>query len=514
MNPAPASTPALELRGIDKRFGTVHANRDISLSIARGSIHGLIGENGAGKSTLMNIVYGFHPADAGEIRVQGRRVELASPQDAIAAGIDMVHQHFMLVENFTVLENIVLGAEGGWQLAAGLARARARLEALAREYGLEVPLDAVVSSLPVGLQQRVEILKALHRGAEILILDEPTAVLTPQEADQLFRLLGRLRDQGKTVILVTHKLREIMAVTDRVTVMRQGAVVAEVATKDTSPRDLAEKMVGRAVLLRVEKGPAQPGEVLLDVRDLEVRDRRQVARLKGVSFQLRAGEIVGIAGVAGNGQSELLAAVAGTLAPSRGEIRFAGRALVAEHLDARARRVLGLAHVPEDRLHDGMVGTFAAEDNAILGYHDRPACNRGVLQDRRAITAGCERMMAGYDVRPPQPRLPLGSFSGGNQQKLVLAREIEAQPRVLLVGQPTRGVDIGAIEFIHRRLVALRDAGCAVLLVSVELDEILGLADRILVMAGGEIIGEVPRAEATEERLGLMMAGVRGEGAA
>ncbi len=514
MNSAPASPPALELRGIDKRFGAVHANRDIALTVARGSIHGLIGENGAGKSTLMNIVYGFYPADAGEIWVQGRRVELASPQDAIAAGIDMVHQHFMLVENFTVLENIVLGAEGGWQLAPGLARARARLEALARDYGLEVPLDAVVSTLPVGLQQRVEILKALHRGAEILILDEPTAVLTPQEADQLFHLLERLRDQGKTVILVTHKLREIMAVTDRVTVMRQGAIVAEVATRDTSPRDLAEKMVGRAVLLRVEKGPAQPGDILLDVRDLEVRDRRQVARLKGVSFQLRAGEIVGIAGVAGNGQSELLAALAGTVAPSRGEIRLAGRALVADRFDARARRALGLAHVPEDRLHDGMVGTFAAEDNAILGYHDRAACNRGLLQDRRAITADCARKMAGYDVRPPQPRLPLGSFSGGNQQKLVLAREIEANPKVLLVGQPTRGVDIGAIEFIHRRLVAMRDAGCAVLVVSVELDEVLGLADRILVMAGGEVIGEVAPAEATEERLGLMMAGVRGEGAA
>ena len=513
----PAATagtpPALELRGIDKRFGTIHANRAISFAVARGSVHGLIGENGAGKSTLMNIVYGFHRADAGEILVRGRRVEIHSPQDAIAAGIGMVHQHFMLVENFTVLENVVLGVERGARLANSLAHAREELEKLARDYGLDVPLDAIVSELPVGVQQRVEILKALYRGAEILILDEPTAVLTPQEAGALFKMLGRLRAEGKTVILVTHKLREIMAITDRVTVMRQGAVVGEVATRDTSPRELAEKMVGRAVLLHVDKSPAHAGEPLLAVRDLEVRDRFGVARVKGVSFDLRAGEIVGVAGVSGNGQSELLEALAGIRAPSRGSIMLGGHDLVGEHLGPSERRALGLAHVPEDRLRMGVVAGFSAEDNAILGYHDRPGYQRGPLLNRAAIHAECEKQMAAHDVRPALPLLRLASFSGGNQQKLVLAREIDCDPRVLLVGQPTRGVDIGAIEFIHKKLVALRDAGKALLLVSVELDEILGLADRILVMNAGEIVGEVARADATEERLGLMMAGVKEESA-
>ncbi|MBS0631721.1 MAG: ABC transporter ATP-binding protein [Verrucomicrobia bacterium] len=521
LNPCPSVVedlhsiyPALELRGIEKRFGAVHANRGVSMSVAAGSIHGLIGENGAGKSTLMNIVYGFHQPDAGEILVNGKRVTLPAPHAAIAAGIGMVHQHFMLVENFSVLENVVLGAEGGRRLAGGLAAARAALEKLGRDYGLEVPLDAVVSELPVGLQQRVEILKALYRGAEILILDEPTAVLTPQETTQFFQMLARLREQGKAVILVTHKLREIMSITDRVTVMRQGAVVGEIATKETTMRELAEKMVGRAVLLKVEKGPAQPGEVLLEAKNLVVRNTNNVTRVKDVSFSLRAGEIVGIAGVAGNGQSELLEALAGMTAPSEGEIRFRGRYLVREQLDPKARRRLGLAHVPEDRLRVGVVARFSAQLNAILGYHDRAAYNRGPLLDRAAIVAGCEAKMQEFDVRPPNPALRLGAFSGGNQQKLVLAREIDADPAVLLVGQPTRGVDIGAIEFIHRRLVALRDAGKAVLLVSVELDEILGLADRILVMNGGEIVGEVAGAAATEEKLGLMMAGVRGEGSA
>ncbi len=508
------AVPALELRGIDKRFGAVHANKAIALRVVRGSVHGLIGENGAGKSTVMNIVYGFHRADVGEIHVQGRRVEIHAPHDAIAAGIGMVHQHFMLVENFTVLENVVLGVEGGALLAGGFAHARDELEKLARDYALEVPLDAVVSELPVGLQQRVEILKALYRRAEILILDEPTAVLTPQEADALFAMLRRLRDEGKSVILVTHKLREIMAVTDRVTVMRQGAVVGEFATAQTSPRELAEKMVGRAVLLRVEKKPAHAQETLLAVRDLEVRDRLGVARVKGVSFELRAGEIVGIAGVSGNGQSELLETLAGIRAPTRGAITMGGRDLVTERLGPRLRRGLGLAHVPEDRLRMGVVASFSAEDNAILGYHDRPIYNRGVLRHGAGIRAECEKKMVEHDVRPPLPTLRITAFSGGNQQKLVLAREIDCEPRVLLIGQPTRGVDIGAIEFIHKRLVALRDAGKALLIVSVELEEILGLADRILVMNGGEIVGEVSAAEATEEKIGLMMAGVKGEGRA
>jgi simple sugar transport system ATP-binding protein len=508
---AEGSPGALELRGIDKRFGAVHANRAINLSVARGSIHGLIGENGAGKSTLMNIVYGFHQADAGEIRVQGKRVEIHAPHDAIAVGVGMVHQHFMLVENFSVLENVVLGVESGRRLASSLSHARGELEKLARDYGLEVPLDEIVAELSVGQQQRVEILKALYRRAEILILDEPTAVLTPQEADALFGLLRRLRDEGKSIILVTHKLREIMAVTDRVTVMRQGAIVHEVATRETSAKELAEKMVGRSVLLRVEKTAARPGEVLLSVRDLEVRDRLGVARLKQVRFDLHASEIVGVAGVSGNGQSELLECLAGIRPPSRGSIRMGARDFVAEKIGAKERRRLGLAHVPEDRLRAGVVASFSAEDNAILGYHDRAAYNRGVFLNRQAIRSECEDKMQAHDVRPPMPALRITAFSGGNQQKLVLAREIECNPTILLVGQPTRGVDIGAIEFIHKRLIALRDAGKAVLVVSVELDEILGLADRILVMNAGEIVGEVPASEATEQKLGLMMAGLKGE---
>ncbi len=504
--------PALELVGIDKRFGAVHANRDVNLSVARGSIHGLIGENGAGKSTLMNIVYGFHRADRGEIRVNGRAVQIGRPRDSIDAGIGMVHQHFMLVENFSVLENVVLGAEGGRLLGKGLAAARAGLEALARDYGLDVPLDAETGHLPVGLQQRVEILKALHHRAEILILDEPTAVLTPPEADQLFRMLSLLRDQGKTVVLVTHKLREIMAVTDRVTVMRQGAVVHETATRDTSPKALAEQMVGRSVSLRVEKGPASPGPVLLEVRNLCVSDRLGVPRVKSASFALRAGEIVGIAGVSGNGQTELLEALTGIRRPTSGEVLLSGRALTPKGLGPRGLRSLGVAHVPEDRLKMGVVSSFSAEDNVILGYHDRGAFARGGFFRRGAIRADCVAKMSAFDVRPTDPSLRITSFSGGNQQKLVLAREMDCGPSVLIVGQPTRGVDIGAIEFIHRRIVELRDQGKAVLVVSVELDEIMGLSDRILVMAGGEVVGELPGAEATEETLGLMMAGVRREG--
>ena len=506
--PNGTSGPALELRGIDKRFGSVHANRAVSLSVSRGSIHGLIGENGAGKTTLMNIVYGFHRADSGEIHVNGRRVDIGRPRDSIEAGIGMVHQHFMLVERFTVLENVILGAEGGRLLGKGLGEARAGLERLGRDYGLDVPLDAETGHLPVGMQQRVEILKALHHRADILILDEPTSVLTPSEADQLFRMLALLRDQGKTVILVTHKLREIMAITDRVTVMRQGAVVHETATARTSPQALAEQMVGRAVLLKVEKGPARPGPALLEVKDLEVRDRFGIPRVRGATFSLRAGEIVGIAGVSGNGQSELLEALSGIRAPSGGAIILGGRDIAGGNVGPRD---LGIAHVPEDRLRMGIVASFSAEDNSILGYHGRPEFSGSGILRRGAIRADCERKMAAYDIRPPAPGLRITSFSGGNQQKLVLAREIDSAPSVLLVGQPTQGVDIGAIEFIHRRIVELRDAGKAVLVVSVELDEILGLSDRILVMAGGELVGEVAGEGANERTLGLMMAGVRGE---
>ena len=495
---------AVELRRIDKRFGAVHANRDVSLEVAPGTIHGIVGENGAGKSTLMSILYGFYRADRGEIRVAGRPVALGSSEDAIAAGIGMVHQHFMLVDTFTVVENVILGAEGGALLASGSERARRELERLAREYALEVPPDALVGDLPVGLQQRVEILKALYRGAEILILDEPTGTLTPQEADHLFRILRRLRAQGKTVILITHKLREIMAVTDRVSVMRQGRMVAHRDTAATTVSELAELMVGRRVLLQVEKGPARPGRDLLAVEHLRVRDDREVPRVRDVSFTVRAGEIVGIAGVAGNGQSELLEALAGLRPAAAGRILLAGEPVGSGGLVRRRR---GLAHVPEDRRRMGLVMAFEARESAILGYHDDSSYRRAALLDWAAVSLDTSAKMNSFDVRPADPRQITGAFSGGNQQKLVLAREIERDPLVLLVGQPTRGVDIGAIELIHRRLVAMRDAGKAILLVSSELDEIMGLSDRILVMFGGAVAGEFPADRATEREIGLLMAG-------
>ncbi|EWY37629.1 heme ABC transporter ATP-binding protein [Skermanella stibiiresistens SB22] len=506
--------PALELVGVNKWFGANHANKDVSLSVRRGGIHGVIGENGAGKSTIMSIVYGYLLADGGTVLVNGKPTDIRTPRDAIAAGIGMVHQHFMLVDTFTVAENVLLGAEGGPTLAPGLARAREELRRLEREYALEVDVDAVVGELPVGLQQRVEILKALYRGADLLILDEPTGVLTPQEADHLFRILRALRDQGKTIIIITHKLREIMDLTDAVTVMRRGEVVANVRTAETSREQLAELMVGRKVLLRVDKTLAEPGAVVLNVRGLRVIDRGGVARVKEVSFNLRAGEIVGIAGVSGNGQSELLEALAGIQPIAGGSIRLHGEKISDKSVfNARMLRRLGIAHVPEDRQKVGLVTSFSASECAVLGYQDDPRYNGRVLMDHGAMLSRCRAQMKSYDVRPPDSSLRVSSFSGGNQQKIVLAREIERNPDVLLVGQPTRGVDIGAIEFIHRRLVALRDDGKAILLVSVELDEILALSDRILVMFDGHLVGEIPAGEATERRLGLMMAGITEEAA-
>src|SRR5215471_689610 len=513
-NPAPAAgdAPAVELINIDKRFGPVHANRAVSVSVARGSIHGIVGENGAGKSTLMSILYGYYQADAGDIRVNGRPSRIHSSHDAIAAGIGMVHQHFMLVDNFSVLENVMLGIEGGPLLGPAAAAGRAALRQLSDSYGLAIDPDAIIHDLPVGLQQRVEILKALYRGAEILILDEPTGVLTPQEADQLFAMLRTLRSQGKTVILITHKLREIMAVTDRVTVMRAGAVVGTVATAETSQQALAELMVGRKVLLQVDKQPVARGAVVLEVEHLSVVDPAGVTRVKDVGFRVHGGEIVGIAGVTGNGQSELLEALAGLMIPSSGTIRLNGKPAsnVRGPRLAKAMRQAGVAHVPEDRQRSGLVGKFSAWESLILGYHDDRSGSRGALLDRRRLVARCQADMTEFDVRPPDPFLRTAAYSGGNQQKIVLAREIRRNPDLLLVGQPTRGVDIGAIEFIHRRLLALRAAGKAILLVSVELDEILALADRILVMFDGRIVGEVLQTRASEREIGLMMAGIEG----
>ncbi|MBS0550165.1 MAG: ABC transporter ATP-binding protein [Proteobacteria bacterium] len=500
--------PAIELEAIDKSFGSVHAVRGVSLRIERGSVAGIVGENGAGKSTLMSILYGLYQADGGEIRINGRAVRMDSPRDAIAHGIGMVHQHFMLVESFTVLENLVLGAEGGPLLAGGMAAARAELGRLGREYGLAIDPDALVADLSVGEQQRVEILKVLFRGARILILDEPSAVLTPQETDRLFRILATLKEHGVTVVLITHKLREILAVTDTVHVMRRGELVARRETRATGLEELAELMVGRQVRLHIDKAPLAPGEVRLRAEHLSLVDGRGVRLLDDIGLELRAGEIVGIAGVSGNGQTELLQVLAGLRPPSAGRVEVCGHAIDAAHPgDPAEMRALGVAHVPEDRLRQGMVGAFAASETSILGYHEDEPFSRNHLLDNPAVGAHCATLMQRFDVRPPAPDLRSSSFSGGNQQKLVLAREMARAPRVLLVGQPTRGVDIGAIEFIHRELVKSRDAGCAVLVVSVELDEILSLADRILVMFAGRIVGEVAGSLADERRIGLMMAG-------
>ncbi len=507
-----SAAPAIELRGISKAFGPVQANKDISLSVQPGTIHGIIGENGAGKSTLMSILYGFYKADKGEVYISGQKTEIPDSQAAIRAGIGMVFQHFKLVQNFTVLENIVLGAEEGALLRPSLAKARRALTDLAREYELNVDPDALIENLSVGHQQRVEILKALYRQADILILDEPTGVLTPAEADHLFRILANLKAEGKTIILITHKLREIMEITDTVSVMRRGEMTATVKTAETSPEELAELMVGRKVLLRVDKAPARPGKPVLEIKNLREVDDKGVERLKGIDLTLRAGEILGIAGVAGNGQSELLE-VLGGYASATGEVLVNGTPipLSGPGSDGRARRAAGIAHVPEDRQREGLIMHYAAWENAVFGYHRDPRWSSGPLMNNAAILAEAEGAMQRFDVRPPDPRLAARNFSGGNQQKIVLAREIERNPDILLIGQPTRGVDIGAIEFIHQQIVALRDAGKAILLVSVELDEIFSLSDRIAVMFDGQIMGERDPAQTDEKELGLLMAGITGE---
>ncbi len=507
---------AIELKGISKSFGPVQANKDIHIAVPKGTIHGILGENGAGKSTLLSLLYGFYRADAGEIFINGTPTTIPDSQSAIRAGIGMVFQHFKLVQNFTVLENVVLGAEEGALLAGSLTKARKVLTDLSRDYELDVDPDALIEDLSVGHQQRVEILKALYRQADILILDEPTGVLTPAEADHLFRILKGLRDQGKTIILITHKLREIMDTTDNVSVMRRGTMVGTVKTAGTSPEELAELMVGRKVLLEVEKKPALPGKTVLKVEDLRVVDEHGVERLKGVSFEIKAGEILGIAGVAGNGQSELLEALGG-IARATGKVTLNGAdlPLTGKGADGQSRRAAGIAHVPEDRQALGLIMDFTAWENVAFGYHNAPEYQKNALfMDNDALRADTEKKMTTFDVRPPIATLPAKSFSGGNQQKIVVAREIERNPDLLLVGQPTRGVDIGAIEFIHKQIVALRDQGKAILLVSVELDEIRSLSDRIAVMFDGRIMGFRDPETADERELGLLMAGMTGKGEA
>lgn len=508
---------AIELVGISKSFGSVQANRDIHLKVRRGTIHGIVGENGAGKSTLMSILYGFYEADSGEIQINGTPTSIRDSNSAIKAGIGMVHQHFMLVEPFTVLENVILGAEDGKLLRPSLAKARSELTRLAKEYELQVDPEAVVGELSVGFQQRVEILKALYRECDILILDEPTGVLTPAEADHLFRILDHLKSEGKTIILITHKLREIMAATDDVSVMRRGEIVRTLETASTNPAELAELMVGRRVLLRVEKGSSKPGEILLEARELCLTDEKGIAKLKSVNLEARAGEILGIAGVAGNGQSELLEVLAGIASATSGEVFFRGEPLDTSRItNAGSRRDHGIAHVPEDRHRRGLVMPFAEWENSCLGYQAEPRFEGPAMtMNRNAIRDLARESIERFDIRPPSCDLKTANFSGGNQQKIVLAREIAREPDVLLIGQPTRGVDIGAIEFIHAQIVALRDRGKAIILVSVELDEIQALSDRILVMFDGRISGERLASETDERELGLLMAGITpGKGAA
>jgi general nucleoside transport system ATP-binding protein len=493
----------LQLRDISKRFGGVLANDQVNISVAPGTIHAIVGENGAGKSTAMRVAYGFYTADSGEILIGGQARRIQRPLDAIALGIGMVHQHFMLVDTMTVTENIILGAETGAALALDIDSAAARIRALSEKFRLSVDPDALVETLSVGQQQRVELLKALYRNAQLLILDEPTAVLTPQEVEEFFTILRGMREQGKTIIIITHKLGEVLAISDDVTVMRDGKVVGRVRTKETTAGELARLMVGREVLLRVGKSPAKPGEVTLSVRNVAVAP----GILKGVTFDIHAGEIVGIAGVEGNGQRELIEAIAGLLDPSliSGEMTFDGRSLI--ELDARTRREWGIAHIPEDRHRRGLLLDFRVDENAILGVHYRPPVTSGAMVDAREVRRRTDDIIQRFDVRPPDPALPARALSGGNQQKLIIGRELELQPRLLLVAQPTRGVDIGAIEFIHRKLVELRDAGCAVLLVSAELEEVMSLSDRLLVIHDGRIAGEVDPAVARPADIGVLMTG-------
>jgi len=498
----------LELKSISKRFGNVLANDKVNIVVKPGTIHAIVGENGAGKSTAMRIAYGFYTPDSGEILVDGKVREIKSPHDAIALGIGMVHQHFMLVEPMTVAENIVLGAEPGSSAALDLKAAGNEIRKLSEEFKLAVNPNAIVEHLSVGQQQRVELLKALYRHARLLILDEPTAVLTPLEVEEFFTILRRMREQGKTVIIITHKLSEVLAISDEVTVMRDGKVVGRVQTKDTNAAELARMMVGREVLLRVEKPDPKVGEPQLILKNLTVTARDGAKPVKDVSFEVRRGEIVGIAGVEGNGQTELIEALAGLVDPSQlsGEINFSGRNIT--NLGARSRRELGIAHIPEDRHRRGLLLDFSLAENAILGVHyRRPIAGSlgGVFLDEHAIQQRVSEIIEQFDVRPPNALLPAKSLSGGNQQKLIIGREFHVEPKLLLVSQPTRGVDIGAIEFIHRKLVALRDAGCAVLLVSAELEEVTSLADRLLVIHEGKVVGEVDPKSATLEEIGLLM---------
>jgi ABC-type uncharacterized transport system ATPase subunit len=500
-----AEAPLLELRGITKRFPGVLANDRVNFDLQGGEVHALLGENGAGKSTLMNILYGLYTPDEGQILLRGEPIELGSTKAAIEHGIGMVHQHFMLIPVMTVAENIVLATEPRRKgVLLDYDAARKRVRELSDRYGLLVDPDARVDRITVGQQQRVEILKALYRGAEILILDEPTAVLTPQEAKELFEILRSLKSQGKSIIFISHKLNEVLEIADRVTTLRRGVVVDTIAAAGATEEGLARMMVGREVLLRVDKAPPAPGDALLQVEDLTVLDDRGLEAVRDLSLTVRGGEILGIAGVDANGQSELIDAIAGLRPVKSGRIVVDGEDVT----HARAKETLdaGLGHIPEDRHRRGLVLPFSLSENlALHAYRKPPMSLRGFL-NLRAMLSRARRLLKEFDVRGGTPATPAGALSGGNQQKVVLAREIDGDPKVLIAAQPTRGLDVGAIEFVHRRLVEQRDAGRAILLVSLELEEILSLSDRILVIYEGRIVGEFPPT-ATEEELGFAMTG-------
>lgn len=499
--------PLLELQDISKRFPGVLANDHISLTLEPGEIHALLGENGAGKTTLMNILYGLYHPDDGKILVRGKEAHIASPNEAIELGIGMVHQHFMLVPVFTVAENVMLGVETIHNVVfLDRAQVGARIREISKQYGLEVDPNAYVKDLSVGVQQRVEIVKILYRHADILILDEPTAVLTPQEVEDLFKVIRELVAQGVSVIFISHKLKEVVEIADRITVLRGGRVVGTTRPAETNPPALARMMVGREVILTIDKKPARPGKVVLDVQGLVVFDDRKQVAVSDLSLQVRAGEILGIAGVQGNGQTELVEAITGLRRAAAGQVSILGKDT--SHASPREVLEAGVAHVPEDRQRDGLVLSYPVADNLVLNTYYLPPFASGVVIHDRTVIATAERLTQEFDIRTPSVQTLVSSLSGGNQQKVIVAREFSRPIDLLIASQPTRGLDVGSIEYIHQRLVDKRDQGCAVLLVSPELDEILSLSDRIAVMYRGKIMAVVPAEQATPEKLGLLMAGV------
>jgi len=503
-------TPVLELRGITKRFPGVLANDHIDLNLEEGEILALLGENGAGKTTLMNILYGLYQPDQGEIIVRGNKVAVHSPSDAIAAGVGMVHQHFMLIPVFTVTENVMLGEEstrpGG---VLNRQEAAHKIRQISEQFNLQVDPDSYVKDLPVGVQQRVEIIKLLYREADILILDEPTAVLTPQEADELFKIMQSLAERGKSIIFITHKLREVLEICGRITVIRRGKVIGTTLPADIDQYKLAEMMVGRAVQLDVEKAPPKVGETVLKVENLVVVDDRKQIAVDGVSFDVAAGEILGLAGVQGNGQTELVEALTGMHTPQSGKITLLDEEIT--HYSPRRITELGSAHVPEDRQRDGLVLSFPVADNLILNTYYQPPFTKGVVLDEKVIHQHADQLVGEFDIRTPSSNVSAGSLSGGNQQKVIVAREFSRPIKLLVASQPTRGLDVGSVEYIHGRILQKRDEGCAVLLVSSELDEIMGLSDRIAVMYRGKIVDILPAEKATKEKVGLLMAGIHPE---